>query len=130
NGGATVTNLDIPVHNLKQIEVIRGPGSALFGTNAFVGVINLVPYTTKNFSGVEVSAGAGSFGTGQASIVTGHTIGDLGVSTAWQFRESDGPRLVVPADAQTLVDRLVAPFGLRPASLAPRTVADDRRSVD
>ena len=28
--------------NLKQIEVIRGPGSALYGSNAFSGVINII----------------------------------------------------------------------------------------
>ena len=130
NGGATVANLDIPVHNLKQIEVIRGPGSALFGSNAFVGVINLVPYTTKNFSGFEVSAGAGSFNTQQYSVVTGHAIAELGLSTAFQFTDSVGPTLLVPADVQTFADRLVAPLGLRPASLAPGNTADGRRSVD
>jgi hemoglobin/transferrin/lactoferrin receptor protein len=31
-----------PMTNLKQIEVIRGPGSALYGSNAFSGVINLI----------------------------------------------------------------------------------------
>jgi iron complex outermembrane receptor protein len=130
NGGATVINVDIPVHNLKQIEVIRGPGSALFGTNAFVGVINLVSYTTKNFNGIEASAGVGSFATRQMSIVTGHASGELGVSSAFQFTDTGGPQLLVPADAQTIVDSLVAPLGLRPASLAPRATSDARRSVD
>lgn len=32
----------IPVDNIKQIEVIRGPGSALYGSSAFLGVINIV----------------------------------------------------------------------------------------
>jgi outer membrane receptor protein involved in Fe transport len=31
-----------PMTNLKQIEVIRGPGSSLYGSNAFSGVINLI----------------------------------------------------------------------------------------
>jgi outer membrane receptor protein involved in Fe transport len=32
-GDATAINLDIPVDNIKRVEVIRGPGSALFGAN-------------------------------------------------------------------------------------------------
>ncbi|MBN1206567.1 MAG: Plug domain-containing protein, partial [Myxococcaceae bacterium] len=31
-----------PMTNLKQVEVIRGPGSSLYGSNAFSGVINLI----------------------------------------------------------------------------------------
>ncbi|WP_422723969.1 TonB-dependent receptor domain-containing protein [Hyalangium rubrum] len=31
-----------PVTNLKQVEVIRGPGSSLYGSNAFSGVINII----------------------------------------------------------------------------------------
>jgi iron complex outermembrane receptor protein len=32
----------LPIHSVRQIEVIKGPGSAVYGTNAFAGVINLV----------------------------------------------------------------------------------------
>jgi len=38
----------IPVDNIKQIEVIRGPGSALYGSNAYLGVINIVTDGTLN----------------------------------------------------------------------------------
>jgi len=38
-------DLLMPVHNVKQIEIIHGPGSALYGANAFLGIINII---TKN----------------------------------------------------------------------------------
>ena len=124
-GGATVLNLEIPVYNIKQVEIIRGPGSALFGANAFLAVINLVPYTSRNLDGVEVSAAGGSFATQQYHVLAGHTTGDFGVSASLQFSDTSGPKLLVPRDAQSLLNpALVGP------SLAPRTTSDDRRGVD
>jgi outer membrane receptor protein involved in Fe transport len=38
--------MNLPVENLERIEVIRGPGSALYGAGAFLGVVNLVTHTT------------------------------------------------------------------------------------
>lgn len=40
-GGASLLNRMIPVENIKQVEIIRGPGSALYGSNAFLGVVNI-----------------------------------------------------------------------------------------
>ena len=40
-GGAPLNNRSIPIENVKQVEVIRGPGSALYGSNAFLGVVNI-----------------------------------------------------------------------------------------
>jgi iron complex outermembrane receptor protein len=118
-GGATVTNPRISLHNIKQIEVIRGPGSALFGTHAFVGVINLVPYTATTFNGLEVDGSGGSFDTAEITATAGRTWGRLGIVGSVAFLDTDGPALPVAVDAQTLVDRLTP---LRaPISLAPTT---------
>lgn len=48
-----------PVHMLERIEVIRGPGSVLYGTNAFTGVVNLI---TKKAAGHGQSARFRTFG--------------------------------------------------------------------
>ncbi|BDX05537.1 TonB-dependent receptor plug domain-containing protein [Planctobacterium marinum] len=34
-----------PVSSIQQIEMIRGPGSVLYGSNAFLGVINIITHT-------------------------------------------------------------------------------------
>ena len=41
-GGWAALAAFITVENIKQVEFIRGPGSALYGSNAFLGVINVV----------------------------------------------------------------------------------------
>ena len=56
DGGVTLINLDIPVGNIEKIEIIRGPGSAVFGANAFAGVINIVTQTSTTFNGIEFDA--------------------------------------------------------------------------
>ncbi len=52
-GGAMVANRYLSTANIEQIEIIRGPGSALYGTSAFSGVVNIKtkdkPLDDKNY---------------------------------------------------------------------------------
>ncbi len=50
--------MNLPVENLDRIEVIRGPGSALYGAGAFLGVVNLV---TDRSEGVRAAVSGGGF---------------------------------------------------------------------
>ncbi|SMC76910.1 Outer membrane cobalamin receptor protein [Desulfocicer vacuolatum DSM 3385] len=45
---------------IKRIEIIRGAGSVLWGPDAFAGVINVVPFTGKDFQGVKTGISASS----------------------------------------------------------------------
>ena len=47
------------VDQIQKIEIIRGPGSSLYGGNAELGVINIVTHRAVNFQGFEVSAQVG-----------------------------------------------------------------------
>ena len=40
-----------PFFHVKQVEIIKGPGSAVYGTNAFSGAINIVTYTPEELDG-------------------------------------------------------------------------------
>jgi outer membrane receptor for Fe3+-dicitrate len=44
-----------PINTIEQIEVIRGPGSVLYGTNAFTGVINIITKQRKEYLSAEIS---------------------------------------------------------------------------
>jgi outer membrane cobalamin receptor len=54
--------------NVKRIEVVYGPASALYGTNAVSGVINIVTRDPEDAPGLVVSGGAGSYKTGLADL--------------------------------------------------------------
>src|SRR5947199_6108310 len=40
-----------PVQNIKRVEVVRGPGSSLYGENAYWGVINIVTLSGDDLAG-------------------------------------------------------------------------------
>ncbi|MCB9672306.1 MAG: TonB-dependent receptor [Alphaproteobacteria bacterium] len=50
----------LPISAIKQIEVIKGPGSAIYGTNAFTGVVNIVTWGGRDLEGAKVRLLAGS----------------------------------------------------------------------
>ena len=53
---------------IKQIEVVRGPGSAVWGANAMSGVINLITKSPREMQGTSVTLGGGDVGTLYGSL--------------------------------------------------------------
>lgn len=53
SGGANIQFLDhLPVENIERIEMVQGPGSSLYGANAFLGMINVITRQGKDIEGV------------------------------------------------------------------------------
>jgi outer membrane receptor protein involved in Fe transport len=105
------------VENIARIEVIRGPGSALYGADAFSGVINIITHGAGDPPGTSVGVRAGSFGSRDAWLRHGGSSGALAWAAFAKVARSDGFRRTIESDAQTRNDRA---FGTR-ASLAPGT---------
>ncbi|NOT54720.1 MAG: TonB-dependent receptor [Deltaproteobacteria bacterium] len=57
--GGTEAPVDIDL--IDRVEIIRGPSSSLYGTNAFFGVINVITKRGRDIKGVELSAEVGSY---------------------------------------------------------------------
>ena len=129
-GGAFVNFDDFPVEGIKRIEIIRGPGSAMYGENAFLGVINIITKDAKDIDGIKVSSGYGSFDTYDENIIFGETYGKVGVSGMVHYRQTDGFDGIVERDSQTMVDDSLSSLGFPKASLAPGKVHDGRQEFD
>lgn len=89
-------NLDlaVPLSAVERIEILRGPGSTLYGPDAAGGVVNIV---TAGHDGAtadrrSLRAWGGSFGTGGAAISDAGTLGALAVQLGAEHERSDGHR--------------------------------------
>jgi iron complex outermembrane receptor protein len=56
------TEFILDIDLIERVEIIRGPGSSLYGTNAFFGIINVVTRDGRDIKGVEISGEGASFG--------------------------------------------------------------------
>ncbi|HZI05036.1 MAG TPA: TonB-dependent receptor [Archangium sp.] len=88
-----------PLSNLKQIEVIRGPGSTLYGSNAFSGVINMITRQPKDLmqDGRDYGADArlliGQDRTWRAQTTAAGRGGPVEALISYYGFGSDGPQL-------------------------------------
>ena len=69
---------EVVLADIERIEVIRGPGAALWGANAVNGVINIITKHAKATQGGMVSAGAGSVERGFGTVRYGGKVADDG----------------------------------------------------
>jgi iron complex outermembrane recepter protein len=76
--------LPVTLPEIKRIEVLKGPASALYGFNAFDGIVNIITKAPEEMKGTTLQFGGGELGTVTSAAVTAGTIGNLG------FRVSAG----------------------------------------
>ena len=95
----------LPAENIARIEVIRGPGSALYGADAFTGVINVITKTSADVGGTVVGSRLGSYNSREAWVQHGGHWGNVEVAAYLQAGKTDGPNETILADAQTAFDK-------------------------
>jgi len=95
NGGTNSSLLlAFPLHTIERIEVIRGPGSVLYGSGAFSGVVNIVTKSAKTLKKTIISAEAGSFGGKGIEATTGWNSDEVDIisgikafsTNGWKFK--------------------------------------------
>ena len=115
-----------PVEHIARIEIIRGPGSALYGSDAFSGVINIITKGPGEAQGSEFGARAGSFGSYDGWVQHGGKIGPVDVAAYVRLGKTDGTDAIVDADAQSRNDTLFKTH----ASLAPGALNNQLKAID
>lgn len=116
----------LPVENVARIEVIRGPGSALYGADAFSGVINVITKSAAEIRGTQYGVRGGSFHSKDAWLLHGGNLGAFQVAAYWRAGSTAGANRVLDADAQTGLDALMGTH----ASLAPGPMNQGSKSLD
>ena len=81
--------LDVAVQDIARIEVIRGPGSALYGANAFAGVVNIITKVGDDSSGARAFLQAGNHNTIEGGVSSGGRIGKLLYRTTVAYDRAD-----------------------------------------
>jgi outer membrane receptor for ferrienterochelin and colicins len=111
----------MPVENIARIEVIRGPGSALYGADAFSGVINIITKTAADVDSTELGLRAGSFNSRDGWVQHGGTWGKFDVAAYLRAGHTDGQRQIIAADSLS---------GTPNPSLAPGPVNLGHNAID
>jgi len=91
----------IPLSVVQQIEVIRGPASALYGADAFLGVINIVTRKAEQMQGGEIALSGnheGNYGMSH-DMALGATAGDWQILASVRTSAEDRSGLALPSSS-------------------------------
>jgi len=105
----------IPLSSIHQIEIIRGPASALYGADAFLGVINIITVPPSEIPALDARGQVGTTGAnlgGRFDVAGGTTLGDFDFLLAAAGEQVDRSGLALPGES--------------PAPALPSYVGNDR----
>jgi outer membrane receptor for ferrienterochelin and colicins len=88
------TEFPIDIDLIARIEVVRGPSSSLYGSNALFGVVNIITRRGDDLKGLELSAEAASFSSYKGSMSYGKQLPNLGILVSGTFYGSQGQNLL------------------------------------
>ncbi len=107
NGFNSAVYSGIALSSIERIEVVRGPGSVLYGTSAFAGVINIILKKGKK-RGVQASQSAGAFGTQLYEAGIGFEKGKLKMATNFRLFDTRGWDFSSYDHSKTLINEKVS----------------------
>ncbi|MHA7924785.1 MAG: TonB-dependent receptor plug domain-containing protein [Marinobacter sp.] len=82
--------MPVALENIERIEVSRGPNSAAYGINAFLGSINIITRSPQDTAGVEAYTSVGSRGHLRTFTSVGDTDADKSWRLSYEKRKSNG----------------------------------------
>ena len=72
-------DFSISLEKIKQVEVLRGPASSLYGGVALTGVVNIITKQGPDVNGVIIKGGGGNYGQSKADILIGKHFMDFDI---------------------------------------------------
>ncbi len=91
----------IPASIIERIEVIRGPGSALFGADASAGIVNVITKTASRIRHNEFGVRSGSFNTQNLWLQHGNHFNGYEFAFTADFSRTNGHAPFIESDGQT-----------------------------
>ena len=79
---------NLEIGGIERIEVVRGPMSALYGSDAMAGVVNIV--TRDDVTGAEIGIEVGSNGYASANASAGGALGNFSAGIKLNFLNDEG----------------------------------------
>jgi iron complex outermembrane receptor protein len=89
--GCAVTHT-FPLDNVERIEVVRGPSSVLYGSEAMGGVVNILTHEPKKKAEMALTSSYGSYDTKQLNLRFGQNLKKFKYFFTFDKRQSDGHR--------------------------------------
>jgi outer membrane cobalamin receptor len=95
--GATSGALALDMSTVEKIEIVRGPGSALYGSHAMLAVINIITKGADSLPAVTFSVLGGSSGRRELSFSSGRELaGGTRLTASAFWSETEGRDLYYP----------------------------------
>lgn len=118
---------NIAADNIKQVEILRGPGSCLYGTNAFSGIINVITKNSASDKGSSISLRGGSNDTWRTNYnLSGTPSEEQEFNFNADYSKTDGPDLTLEKDALSGNPFSAAPGKMNEKSEEKRVYGDYR----
>jgi outer membrane receptor protein involved in Fe transport len=87
-------NDNFPIHYAKQIEVIYGPASVMYGADALTGVINIISEQADEINGAEIKGIVGEYNTYSTLVKAGKKVNNnFSVIAGGHYKDSDNANL-------------------------------------
>ena len=97
---AAVPDFSISLEKVKQIEVLRGPASSLYGGVALTGVVNIITKEAAEVDGLQLKLGGGNYGQIKGNMLFGKRYMNLAILAWAHIYQADGQSFSVRADDQ------------------------------
>lgn len=89
-GGVPWVDLPITMDDIERIEVVRGPNAASYGSNSFLGVINIITRDAAVDQGAHVHVNAGDNGMNEGFLRYGNRVGAMDYVFSLAYRQDWG----------------------------------------